>query len=458
MTKPIYRIPLMREIAALPKTGLTVVSTFSGCGGSCLGYRMAGYKVVWANEFIPEAQRTYRANHPETHLDDSDIRNVTVEQIRRVIGAVDVDIFDGSPPCASFSTAGKTSKGWGQVRKYSDTTQRTDDLFAQYIRILTDLKPKAFIAENVAGMVKGVSKGHFLRYLKMFEALPYRVEARLIDAQYLGVPQRRNRLIFQGVRKDVGKPVWPMPLAYRYSVRDAIPWIAERSFVHEDNHGDPGDRLRSADVEPRGAIRANPSATDRQHLLEPLVVHDTGRGEGPRDITNEPCPTITVGSDHIDGGGARQHFKVLVQDGSFPAKFESAEGPSPTIVASRSTEYRYVEPESALANAVGGEWDKLKPGEQSQKYMSLILPTEDAPCPTVTALGGTSAASVAHPYERRKFTIEELRRICGFPDDFVLTGTYAQQWERLGRAVAPPVMAAIAGALRDKVFLKGSGI
>jgi DNA (cytosine-5)-methyltransferase 1 len=56
----------MTEIAAVPWNGLNVVSTFSGCGGSCLGFRMAGYRVVWANEFIPAAAETYRANHPNT--------------------------------------------------------------------------------------------------------------------------------------------------------------------------------------------------------------------------------------------------------------------------------------------------------------------------------------------------------------------------------------------------------
>jgi DNA (cytosine-5)-methyltransferase 1 len=59
---------------------------------------------------------------------------------------------------------------------------------------------------------------------------------------------------------------------------------------------------------------------------------------------------------------------------------------------------------------------------------------------------------VTHPTERRKFTIAELRRICGFPDDFVLTGTYAQQWERLGRAVPPPMMRAVADTLRDEIL------
>jgi len=56
------------------------------------------------------------------------------------------------------------------------------------------------------------------------------------------------------------------------------------------------------------------------------------------------------------------------------------------------------------------------------------------------------------PFEKRKFTIGELRRICGFPDDFQLTGTYAQQWERLGRAVPPPMMRAVAEHIRDAIL------
>src|SRR5258708_2242148 len=60
--KPPYRVPSMAEVEAIPWNGFKAVSTFSGCGGSCLGYRMAGFKVLWANEFIPAAQETYRLN------------------------------------------------------------------------------------------------------------------------------------------------------------------------------------------------------------------------------------------------------------------------------------------------------------------------------------------------------------------------------------------------------------
>ena len=81
MPKPIYKIPSMVEIEATPWNGFKVASTFSGCGGSCLGYRIAGYKVVYANEFIESARQTYKANHPNSYLDPSDIRKITADDI-----------------------------------------------------------------------------------------------------------------------------------------------------------------------------------------------------------------------------------------------------------------------------------------------------------------------------------------------------------------------------------------
>ena len=113
-----------------------------------------------------------------------------------------------------------------------------------------------------------------------------------------------------------------------------------------------------------------------------------------------------------------------------------------------------VEPEAEMGRfAVGRELDKLGQGEASDRYFQLVRASLAAPSPTITAEGRKAhAASVAHPTECRKFSIAELRRICAFPDDFVLTGTYAEQWERLGRAVPPLMMAAIAETIRDRVL------
>jgi len=205
----------MREIERIPWNGYNVVSTFSGGGGSRLGYRMAGYHVLYANEFVEEAQRTYRANHPGTYLDCRDIRTVTAEDILEKIGKKkgEIDLFDGSPPCCAFSTAGKREAGWGKEREYSDgKTQRIEDLFEEYIRLLNGLQPKTFVAENVSGMVKGKAIGYFKEYLRKMKNCGYKVSARLLNAKYLGVPQSRERIIFVGVRNDIElEPPFPTP-------------------------------------------------------------------------------------------------------------------------------------------------------------------------------------------------------------------------------------------------------
>lgn len=375
--KPIYAVPSMAEITATPRCGLTMVSTFSGCGGSCLGFEMAGYDVKWASEFVPIARETYELNHLGVPVDDRDIREVEPADILKAAGlkSGELDVLEGSPPCAAFSTAGKRAKSWGEVSKYSETAQRSDDLFFEFARLLEGLQPRTFVAENVSGLVKGVAKGYFKEILAHLKGCGYQVEARLLDAQWLGVPQARQRIIFVGVREDLNTaPAFPRPMPYRYSVADALPHINR-------------------------------------------AVHDTSGLYGAGDITNRPCPTITVGMKGLNS----YHYKV--------------------------------EDAPPLGRAIGKEADKIGEGEQSDKYFQLVRADRRKPSPTVTAAGGQpSIASVIHPTERRKFTIPELKRICAFPDDFELIGTYRQQWERLGRSVPPLMMRAVAEVIRDEVL------
>ena len=377
--KPAYRVPLMAEIAALPWNGFKVASTFSGAGGSCLGYRMAGFKVVWANEFVPMAQESYKANAlPDCVLDGRDIKHIQPHDILAATGLKvgELDLFDGSPPCQAFSTAGKREKGWGKEKTYEHgATQKNETLFDEYIRLLRGLQPKVFVAENVSGLVKGMAKGMFLQILAAMKASGYRVTCRVLDAQWLGVPQQRQRTIFVGVRDDLeAEPVHPKPLPYRYSVRDALPWIV--------------------------SCKSGP----------------TGFGVG------------------------------------------SLSAPAPAVSASMQAPYsaHEVEAETDISRfAIGNEWDKLKQGEQSEKYFSLQRAAAAAPSPTIQAShGNLSTAGVTHPTEKRKFTIAELRRICAFPDDFILCGSYAQQWERLGNSVPPVMMQAIATTVRDKILMQ----
>lgn len=448
-TKPAYRIPSMAEIAGLRGTaGLTCVSTFSGCGGSCLGFEWAGYRPVMALEFVDSAVDSYLANHDAPVIVD-DIREVEAEMIlaRTGLARGELDVLEGSPPCESFSTSGKLSRGWGKQRAYTDgKVQRMDDLFFDFARLLDGLQPRAFVAENVSGLVKGVSKGYFKRIHAALGECGYRVQAQMLDAQWLGVPQRRTRVIFVGVRNDLGlAPAFPVPLRYRYSIRDALAGLATVTIRSTRNVGKGGEDVELDLDQPAPAVqrfglgdqRPNSVLVEEAPPIGRLVFDNSGYGGARQSGRAEedldaPLRTLT------NANGAAHHFKV--------------------------TDAEMVEQGRPLASGLKAAWESLHEGEYggslnipsdtpgTKKYFDLVRPDADEPCPTIHRIAGEGVASVTHPSEPRKFSIAELRRLCGFPDDFVLEGSYPQQWERLGNAVPPPMMFHVAAALRDHVL------
>lgn len=192
----------------------TVVSTFAGAGGSSLGYSMAGFRELLAVEWDDNAVATFKLNFPDVPVYHGDIAKLTVDEVLRITGLKpgELDVFDGSPPCQGFSTAGKRDF-------YDDRNQ----LFREYVRLLRGLRPKVFIMENVSGMVKGKMKLVFVDILKELKASGYKVSARLLNAMYFNVPQSRQRMIFVGVRDDLGvAPSHPDACSVPINVRRAI--------------------------------------------------------------------------------------------------------------------------------------------------------------------------------------------------------------------------------------------
>lgn len=436
MKKPPYRVPSMKEIRRIKPNGLTVATTFAGGGGSSLGYRMAGFKIVWANEFVPIAQESYKANAmPYTVVDGRDIKQVTADEILKVTGLArgELDVFDGSPPCQAFSTAGKREDGWGTDKHYEHgASQKNEELFFDYIRLRDGLMPKVFVAENVSGLVKGTAKGFFLEILKELKR-GYRVVAPLLDAQWLGVPQARQRIVFIGVRDDLGfDPPVPSPLPYRYSVREAIPWI------DQVDHDMMGSFKSGGRITDRPSVTIMSSPRDASHFKVRQNSNATHSRKGERRSLDQPAPTILARRSNLDLERTVDVRKILNGDSVEDNVAATLEG-----------------------YAVGIEWDKLNPGQSSDKFFSLVRTDASKPCPTITAMGVGSVnqgspggtASVTHPFEKRKFTILEVKRLCSFPDDVDLKGTYGQQWERLGNSVPPLMMKAVAESIRDRVLL-----
>lgn len=178
-----------------PDNAPTVVSLFAGCGGSSLGYSMAGFRELLAVEWDDNAVETFKLNFPDIPVYHGDICKLSVKECLEMTGLKpgELDILDGSPPCQGFSIAGK--------RRMSDDRNQ---LFREYVRLLQGLKPKSFIMENVSGMVKGKMKIIFAEIMRELKASGYKVSARLLNAMYFNVPQSRQRMIFIGVREDLG--------------------------------------------------------------------------------------------------------------------------------------------------------------------------------------------------------------------------------------------------------------
>lgn len=196
-----------------------VITTFAGCGGSSLGYKWAGGKVLAAVEWDDNAVSTYRLNHDGTLVLHRDIKTVTAEELLELTGLKpgQLDIFDGSPPCQGFSDAGK--------RQIDDPR---NNLFREYVRLLRGLKPKTFVMENVSGMVKGDKKHIFAVIMRELKESGYWVKCRLIDMSYFGVPQARERVIFIGVHNDLHiEPTYPDPQTRPISVRLAFEGIED---------------------------------------------------------------------------------------------------------------------------------------------------------------------------------------------------------------------------------------
>tara|TARA_B110000977_G_scaffold2428_1_gene3300 strand:+ start:1824 stop:3020 length:1197 start_codon:yes stop_codon:yes gene_type:complete len=378
----------------------TVISTFAGGGGSSTGYRLAGGKVLVVNEFVEEAQETYKENYPETHILPGDIKKLNGKDFLDASGLKvgEVDILDGSPPCSAFSVAGKLSHniheeeridlfgnvtiekvsgkhsdGWNQTKNYSDgkTVENIEDLFFEFLRVAEEIKPKVIIAENVKGLTIGEAKTYFNKILNTFEEIGYEVVAQVLDSRYYGVSQTRTRVIFIAIRQDVLSAVglnfmtlstlFPDPSNIVIPVKDVM-------------------------------VGLEYDAEEVKYLTDKFTNTAYWKQTGSK-MEIDP-PKVLTGMDYHPKG---HHFNLK-----------------------RVSQY--------------------------------------APAPTLTAMGSAdTTAGAFHWIEPRKLTLGELKRIMSLPDDFKLTGKWNQKAERIGRMVPPLMMKAIATSVYEKVLEKYNG-
>lgn len=188
--------------------GCKVFSCFSGGGGSTMGYKLAGYEVIGNCEIDPRMNEVYIANHHPMFnfcepIQDLKKRKDLPDELYHL------DVLDGSPPCSSFSMSGDREKQWGKKKKFKEgqAKQVLDTLFFDFIDLAKRLQPKVVIAENVKGLLLGNAKKYVAKIYKELEGAGYYVRHFLLNGADMGLPQRRERVFFVCLRKDLATPL-----------------------------------------------------------------------------------------------------------------------------------------------------------------------------------------------------------------------------------------------------------
>ncbi len=188
----------------VPYHGTKVFGTFVCGGGSTMGYKLAGFNHLGGVEFTEHYSKVYQKNHNPKHFYIEDIRAFN-KRTDLPAELYELDLLDGSPPCAAFSTAGAREKNWGKVKEYEGMQQVKDDLVYVYCDTIEKLMPKVFLLENVSGLMKGNAKS-YLRKIVTRMSKSYNVQVFLLYAASMGIPQIRNRLFIIGHKKELNLP------------------------------------------------------------------------------------------------------------------------------------------------------------------------------------------------------------------------------------------------------------
>lgn len=221
----------------IEKHGLKVFSTFACGGGSTMGYKLAGYDVIGANDIDEKMADIYKANHQPKIFLKCPIGDMLAGDLPDEL--YHLDILDGSPPCSTFSMAGSREKAWKKDKQFREgqSKQVLSDLFFDWISLVDRLKPKVAIAENVRGMLFGNAKAYTGAVLDRLYEIGYDTQLFLLNASTMGVPQRRERVFFVARRRDLG--MGKLSLQFNNNI---IPYKEISQHVHNEL----GDELSDA--------------------------------------------------------------------------------------------------------------------------------------------------------------------------------------------------------------------
>lgn len=384
------------------------IDLFAGAGGLSCGLKQAGFTALLANEFVPQYAETYQLNYPETHMMVGDVRSVCEKNIMEILNIKEgeIDLIAGGPPCQGFSIN-------APIRSLDDPRNH---LFKEFLRIVSAVKPKAVLIENVPGIIS-LGQGTVIEKIyEELQSLNYKTSHRILFAGHYGIPQMRFRTVFIAIRnfdRDITfpepkfaanavanftgakelclkpLPLFSEPLQARVNVWEAL------SDLPEIKNG----QLISSD----------------QYSVEPLNAYQKYLRLNSEKLSAHYCAKIA----EIN----LERLKYIPQGGS----------------------WRDI-PEHLLPAGLR----RARRSDHTKRY-GRLHPNEL--CSTVLTKCDPHWGSFFHPVQNRVISVREAARIQSFPDEYQFSGSITQQYEQIGNAV-PPLMGK---AIGDEIvkMLKG---
>lgn len=389
-------VALARRLRAENPQLLIAADLFSGAGGMSLGLEQAGMRVVFGADFDQDALQTH-AHHFAGMSVDWDLGDPErVEEVGRILRAVNVDVLAGGPPCQPFSKAGRSGMRYLVQHGLREPHDKRRDLWQSYLEIVRLAKPRAVIMENVPDMALDREMFILRSIVRRLEDWGYSVQERVIDTYRYGVPQFRQRLILVALEGGM-EFEWPAESDKKVTLGNAIrdlPPVGPKEGWLSDEHRQTWRPYGG----PRTAFQKEMRSGVPDEHAHRVYDHVTRR---VRD----------------DDAAAFEHLDTKTKYSELPDELK-----------------RYRD------DIFDDKYKRLDANDLSR---------------TITAHIAKDGYWYIHPEQNRTITIREAARIQTFPDHFRFAGPPTAAFKQIGNAVPPHLARAIGGAV-SRVLTTGS--
>ena len=382
-------------------TPLSSVDLFCGAGGITQGFRQAGYNCLYANDFMPEAIETFRHNHPSTLSECKSIEDVSATALRKTLGIQkgELDVLVGGPPCQGFSINAPS-------RFLNDPR---NSLFRHYARFVEEFSPKAFVFENVPGLLSMADGAIFEKILQVFNELGYHLSVKILFGPHYGIPQERWRLILLG------------------------------SQYSEIAHPAPTHFAKGrANFRGGGTLTMPLDHADAKRLLPAVKVGDAIR-DLPRLNMGEGAEEVGYTADPVSAYALRLRNPCGVTFNHVAAKLSKQNVERMGHVPPGGS-WRDI-PHELLPRGM----QKARKSDHTKRYGRLDFEGFSG---TVLTKCDPHWGTVFLPDQDRTLSVREAARLQSFPDQYRFLGSRVSQYVQVGNAVPVLMAAAIASAVR----------